>query len=154
MAYFFFTKDILRSKPISIYEGPNYSTVACDFTFIDDVVKGCLAALDTTQESTGIGGSAQLRIYNLGSTTPVAIRELVGILERLLRNVTEMPRNGDVQFTRANIGLAQRELGYRPSIDLEMGLEKFVHWYLDYYSRSSYLGKKLSGISGRFFGFF
>lgn len=113
MAYFFFTKDILRSKPISIYEGLNHTTVGRDFTFIDDVVKGCLAALDTAQESTGIGGSAQLRIYNLGSTTPAAIQELVGILERLLnvkaiRNVTdkEMPRNGDVQFTRASIGLA------------------------------------------------
>ncbi|KAM0935346.1 putative UDP-glucuronate 4-epimerase [Dioscorea sansibarensis] len=158
MAYFFFTEDILRRKPISIYEGPNHTTVARDFTYIDDVVKGCLAALDTAKKSTGTGGSAQLRIYNLGGTTPVAVRELVGILERLLnvkaiQEVMEMPRNGDVQFTHANIGLAQRELGYRPSTDLETGLKKFVDWYLDYYSRSSSLAKKFSGIAGRF-GFF
>ncbi|KAH7686796.1 UDP-glucuronate 4-epimerase protein [Dioscorea alata] len=158
MAYFFFTKDILRGKPISVYEGPNHTNVARDFTYIDDVVNGCLAALDTAQKSTGTGGKkrgpAQLRIYNLGNTTPVPVGELVVILERLLkvkaiRKVMKIPRNGDVQFTHANISLAQRELGYRPSTDLETGLKKFVRWYLDYYSRSSSLGKKFSGSGGR-----
>ncbi|KAJ0971141.1 hypothetical protein J5N97_019100 [Dioscorea zingiberensis] len=157
MAYFFFTKDILRGKPISVYEGPDHTTVARDFTYIDDIVRGCLAALDTAQKSTGTGGKkrgpAQLRTYNLGNTTPVPVGDLVAILERLLkvkaiRKVMKMPRNGDVQFTHANISLAQRELGYRPTTDLHTGLKKFVRWYLDYYSRSSSLGKKISGIGG------
>lgn len=151
MAYFFFTKDILNGKSIPIFEGPNHGTVARDFTYIDDIVQGCLGALDTAEKSTGSGGkkkgAAQLRIYNLGNTQPVPVTKLVSILERVLkvkanRVMLKMPRNGDVQYTHANITLAQRELGYKPTTDLQTGLKKFVRWYLGYYSSS---GKKSSG---------
>ncbi|CAI0383299.1 unnamed protein product [Linum tenue] len=126
----------------------NHGTVARDFTYIDDIVKGCLGALDTAQKSTGSGGKkkgpAQLRVFNLGNTSPVPVTNLVTILERILkvkakRNVMKLPRNGDVQFTHANISLAHRELGYKPTTDLQAGLKKFVRWYLNYYSAA---GKK------------
>ncbi|XP_065859380.1 UDP-glucuronate 4-epimerase 3 [Euphorbia lathyris] len=142
MAYFFFTRDILKGKKISIFEAPNHGTVARDFTYIDDIVKGCLGALDTAQRSTGSGGKktgpAQLRVFNLGNTSPVPVNDLVSILERLLkakakRNIMKLPRNGDVPFTHANISLAQREFGYKPTTDLQTGLKKFVRWYLSYY---------------------
>ncbi|CAI0393727.1 unnamed protein product [Linum tenue] len=148
MAYFFFTKDILNGKSIPIFEGENHGTVARDFTYIDDIVKGCLGALDTAQKSTGSGGKkkgpAQLRVFNLGNTSPIPVTNLVTILERLLkvkakRNVMKLPRNGDVQFTHANISLAHRELGYKPTTNLQTGLKKFVRWYLNYYSAA---GKK------------
>ncbi|KAL7107293.1 hypothetical protein ABFS83_06G044600 [Erythranthe nasuta] len=143
MAYFFFTKDILKGKPITIFEGPNHGSVARDFTYIDDIVKGCVASIDTAEKSTGSGGKkkgpAQLRVFNLGNTSPVPVGKLVGILEKLLkvkakRNVLPMPRNGDVVFTHANISYAQKELHYKPTTDLQTGLKKFVHWYMDYYS--------------------
>ncbi|EPS72617.1 hypothetical protein M569_02133, partial [Genlisea aurea] len=143
MAYFFFTRDILKGKPIPIFEASNHGTVARDFTFIDDIVKGCVSALDTAEKSTGSGGKkkgpAQLRVYNLGNTSPVPVSDLVTILEKLLkkkanRMVMKLPRNGDVQFTHANISLAQRELDYKPTTDLQTGLKKFVRWYLDYYA--------------------
>lgn len=149
MAYFFFTKDILKGKTIKIFEGPNHSSVARDFTYIDDIVKGCLGALDTAGKSTGSGGKkkgkAQLRVFNLGNTSPVVVSKLVTILEKLLqvkakKIVLPMPRNGDVPFTHANITLAQKELGYKPTTDLQTGLKKFVDWYLLYYSKS---GKKI-----------
>ncbi|KAG6435670.1 hypothetical protein SASPL_100545 [Salvia splendens] len=142
MAYFFFTRDMLKGKSIPIFEGANHGTVARDFTYIDDIVKGCLAALDTAEKSTGSGGKkkgpAQLRVYNLGNTSPVPVSDLVSILERLLkvkakRLVMKLPRNGDVQFTHANISLALRELGYKPTTDLQTGLKKFARWYLSYY---------------------
>ncbi|KAJ9706780.1 hypothetical protein PVL29_001984 [Vitis rotundifolia] len=145
MAYFFFTRDILKGKPITIFEGPDHGSVARDFTYIDDIVKGCLAALDTAKKSTGTGGkkkgAAQFRIFNLGNTSPVDVTKLVSILEKLLkvkaqRRVLPMPRNGDVQYTHANISLAQRELGYKPTTDLESGLKKFVRWYITYQSKS------------------
>ncbi|GMI77219.1 UDP-D-glucuronate 4-epimerase 3 [Hibiscus trionum] len=150
MAYFFFTRDILKGKTISIFEAANHGTVARDFTYIDDIVKGCLTALDTAEKSTGSGGKkkgpAQFRIYNLGNTSPVPVSNLVSILERLLKvnakkNIIKLPQNGDVRFTHANISLAQRELGYKPSTDLQTGLKKFVKWYLGYYSG----GKKAAG---------
>uniref|UniRef100_A0A5B7BB60 UDP-glucuronate 4-epimerase n=1 Tax=Davidia involucrata TaxID=16924 RepID=A0A5B7BB60_DAVIN len=142
MAYFFFTKDILKGKEIPIFEGPNHASVARDFTYIDDIVKGCLGALDTAERSTGSGGkkkkAAQLRVFNLGNTSPVPVSQLVSILERLLKKkakriVLPMPRNGDVLFTHANISSAQRELGYKPTTDLQTGLKKFVRWYLNYH---------------------
>ncbi|PWA36124.1 NAD-dependent epimerase/dehydratase [Artemisia annua] len=145
MAYFFFTKDILKGKPIPIFEGANHGTVARDFTYIDDIVKGCLGALDTAEKSTGSGGKkrgpAQLRVFNLGNTSPVPVSDLVSILERLLkvkakRMVMKLPRNGDVQFTHANISLAKREFGYKPTTDLQTGLKKFVRWYVSYYGSS------------------
>ncbi|PKA53110.1 UDP-glucuronate 4-epimerase 3 [Apostasia shenzhenica] len=152
MAYFFFTRDILAGKPITIFEGPDHATVARDFTFIDDIVQGCIASLDTAQKSTGSGGTkkgpAQLRVFNLGNTSPVPVVELVSILERHLKvkakkKVVKMPRNGDVLFTHANISLAKKELGYRPTTNLNTGLKRFVKWYLDYYSSSgSHLAKK------------
>ncbi|KAL9142095.1 hypothetical protein ABFS82_14G146600 [Erythranthe guttata] len=147
MAYFFFTRDILKGKSIPIFEAANHGTVARDFTYIDDIVKGCLGALDTAEKSTGSGGkkkgAAQLRVFNLGNTSPVPVSDLVGILEKLLkvkakRLVMKLPRNGDVQFTHANISLAEREIGYKPSTDLQTGLKKFVQWYLSYYEN----GKK------------
>ncbi|KAJ0717341.1 putative UDP-glucuronate 4-epimerase [Helianthus annuus] len=127
MAYFFFTKDILKRKPIPIFESSNHGTAARDFTYIDDIVKGCLGALDTTEKSTGSG-----------NTSPVPVSDLVSILEKLLkvkakRRVMKLPRNGDVPFTHANISLAQREFGYKPTTDLQTGLKKFVRWYEKYY---------------------
>ncbi|CAL9778860.1 unnamed protein product [Musa acuminata subsp. burmannicoides] len=145
MAYFSFTRNILQGKPITVYRGKNRVDLARDFTFIDDIVKGCVASLDTAEKSTGSGGRkgspAQYRIYNLGNTSPVTVPALVGILERHLKvkakkNVVEMPGNGDVPFTHANISLARAELGYKPTTNLETGLKKFVRWYLSYYGYS------------------
>ncbi|GMH04115.1 hypothetical protein Nepgr_005954 [Nepenthes gracilis] len=142
MAYFFFTRNILQGKPITIYRGKNRVELARDFTYIDDVVKGCLGALDTAEKSTGSGGKkrgpAPYRIYNLGNTQPETVPTLVRILEKYLKvkakkNVVDMPGNGDVPFTHANITLARRELGYKPTTDLQTGLKKFVRWYLSYY---------------------
>ncbi|EXB53916.1 UDP-glucuronate 4-epimerase 6 [Morus notabilis] len=142
MAYFFFTKDILQGKTIDVYKTQDDKEVARDFTYIDDVVKGCLGALDTAEKSTGSGGKkrgpAQLRIYNLGNTSPVPVGKLVGILESLLttkakKHVIRMPRNGDVPYTHANVSLANRDFGYKPTTDLSTGLRKFVRWYVSYY---------------------
>lgn len=143
MAVYLFTKDILKGKQITVFESPDGGSVTRDFTYIDDIVKGCLGALDTAKKSTGSGGkkkgNAQYRIFNLGNTSPVPVSELVNILEKLLkvnvkRKVVPMPINGDVRFTHANISRAQRELGYMPTTDLEAGLKKFVRWYLDFHS--------------------
>ena len=146
MAYFSFTRDILRGRAINIYTGNGGKDLARDFTFIDDVVKGCVGSLDTAEKSTGSGGKktgpAQLRIFNLGNTSPVTVPALVNILEKYLkvkakRNIIKMPRNGDVPFTHANISAAQNQLNYHPTTNLDTGLKKFVKWYLSYYGVGS-----------------
>ncbi|KAJ8500902.1 hypothetical protein OPV22_011454 [Ensete ventricosum] len=149
MAYFSFTRNILQGKPITVYRGKDRVDLARDFTYIDDIVKGCVVSLDTAEKSTGTGGRkrgpAQYRIYNLGNTSPVTVPALVGILEHHLkmkakRNVVEMPGNGDVPFTHANISLARAELGYKPTTNLGTGLKKFVRWYLLYYGYNTRSG--------------
>ncbi|PKU66748.1 UDP-glucuronate 4-epimerase 1-like [Dendrobium catenatum] len=146
MAYFFFTKAILAGKPITIYRGRDGLNLARDFTYIDDIVRGCLAALDTAGKSTGSGGkkrgAAPYRIFNLGNTSPVNVPTLVSILERHLKlkakkHVIEMPSNGDVPFTHANITLAMAELGYKPTTNIDAGLKKFVKWYISYYGHAA-----------------
>ncbi|KAH7332430.1 hypothetical protein KP509_20G086900 [Ceratopteris richardii] len=143
MAYFSFTKNILQGRPITIYQGANESNLARDFTYIDDIVQGCVAALDTAEKSTGSGGKklrpAALRVYNLGNTSPVSVPTLVNIIEQLLkvkaiRKIVRMPQNGDVPYTHANVTLARTELGYNPTTDLRSGLKKFVKWYLSYHN--------------------
>ncbi|KAI3805475.1 hypothetical protein L1987_27895 [Smallanthus sonchifolius] len=153
MAYFSFTRNILQGKPITVFRGKNGVDLARDFTYIDDIVKGCVASLDTAGKSTGSGGKkkgrAPYRIYNLGNTSPVTVPVLVGILEKNLKikakkNVVDMPGNGDVPFTHANISLAQRELGYKPTTDLPTGLRKFVKWYLSYYGYNDGKGNSVN----------
>ncbi|KAM0037489.1 putative UDP-glucuronate 4-epimerase [Helianthus debilis subsp. tardiflorus] len=111
--------DILKGKSIPIFESGNHGTVVHDFTYIDDIVKSCLGALDTAEKSTGScgkkKGAGQFRIFNLWNTSPVPVLDLVIILEKLLkvkvkRHVMKSPRNGDVPFTHVNISLVQREL--------------------------------------------
>ncbi|CAL0328040.1 unnamed protein product [Lupinus luteus] len=151
MAYFFFTKDILHGKTIDLYQTQDGKEVARDFTYIDDIVKGCLGALDTAEKSTGSGGKkrwpAQLRIYNLGNTSPVGVGKMVGIIEGLLstkakKHVIKMPSNGDVPYTHANVTLAYKDFGYKPTTDLASGLKKFVKWYVGYYGIQPRLKKE------------
>ncbi|CAI5982319.1 unnamed protein product [Closterium sp. NIES-64] len=88
MAYFSFTRNIMAGKPIKIFRGPKGEELARDFTFIDDVVKGCVASLDTALPSVGSKGKrrkAQFRVYNLGNTQPVKVGDFVSILEKHLK---------------------------------------------------------------------
>ncbi|CAI7767986.1 unnamed protein product, partial [Closterium sp. NIES-54] len=104
MAYFFFTKNILEKKAIEVYMGTNGTLVSRDFTYIDDVIKGCVSALKTATPSTGVQGKktgpAQLRVLNLGNTQPVSVPQLVDYLqlhlrEKALKRTVQLPHNGD-----------------------------------------------------------
>ncbi|CAM6118779.1 unnamed protein product [Calypogeia fissa] len=147
MAYWIFARDILRGKEITIYEGPNQADLVRDWTFIDDIVQGCVAAVDTAQQSTGSGGRksspAQFRTFNLGCPSPVTIVNLLNILEELLEvkakiRVVEMPNYGSAPFMYADISLARSQLGYHPTTDPYTGLKRFVDWYLDYHGLTEF----------------
>jgi UDP-glucuronate 4-epimerase len=139
MAYFSFARSIVAGEPITLY-----ADARRDFTYIDDVVKGCIGALDTAGKSTGSArsgkksGPAPLRVYNLGNTSPVPVTRMVAILEKLLgkkanKRVVSMPSNGDVPFTHANVSHAAHDFGYRPTTSLDAGLRHFVDWFVEYY---------------------
>jgi UDP-glucuronate 4-epimerase len=120
MAYYSFSKRMLSGEPIELY---NHGKVERDFTYIDDVVAGTLAALDR---------SAPLALYNLGNCRTHSVEELVGLLEKnwgveAIKEYVPM-QTGDVRTTCADISVSQEELGYAPAVSLEEGVAKFVDW--------------------------
>jgi UDP-glucuronate 4-epimerase len=151
MAYFFFARSIVAGEPVTLFRAADGSDARRDFTYIDDVVKGCLGALDTAGKSTGSrsgrkSGPAPLRVYNLGNTSPVPVTRMVAILEKLLgrkanKRVVTMPSNGDVPFTHANVSHAAHDFGYRPTTSLEAGLRHFVDWFVSYYKLDAKIAK-------------
>jgi len=135
MAAFSFAKNILNDKPIKIFQGPGGSELERDFTYIDDIVHGCVAAVDAVPESTK--KTAINTVYNLGNSDPVTVSYLVDCLEsslqkKAIRNYMPMPPTGDVLRTAADITKAQRELGYRATTPLNVGIDKFIEWYHEY----------------------
>ena len=102
-----------------------------DYTFVDDIVAGVLAALDFTPRPTG--GAAPFEVFNLGNSHPVKLGELIELLERATgrKAIREArpPQAGDVPITWADTSKAERLLGYRPRTRIEEGLARFVAWY-------------------------
>ncbi len=121
MAYYSFTKAILAGDPIHLY---NQGKMWRDFTYIDDIVQGTLAALDL---------SAECEIFNLGNNKPEELMTFVNLLEDLLGKkatiVLEGSRSDEMITTFADISHAEKKLNYKPHISLQEGLSKFVEWY-------------------------
>lgn len=125
MAYFSFSKDILSQKTLSVYgEGK----LMRDFTYIDDIVQGTLAAIDL---------GARNEIFNLGNCSPVSVLELISILEECLGKKASLSMHpmppGDVPITYADISKSQKILGFQPKTPLREGLKKFTEWFVDHY---------------------
>jgi len=143
MALFLFTKNILAGKPIDVF---NYGKHRRDFTYIDDIVSGVVAALDkvATPNPEWSGDSpdpatsaAPYRIYNIGNQQPVELLRYIEVLEECLGRKAEknfLPlQPGDVPDTWADVDDLVADVGYRPSTPVEVGVRRFVEWYLDYY---------------------
>mmetsp|Transcript_28166 Transcript_28166/g.79997 ORF Transcript_28166/g.79997 Transcript_28166/m.79997 type:complete len:834 (-) Transcript_28166:99-2600(-) len=136
MAAWSFTTKIMKGEPLKIFQGPNESELERDFTYIDDIIQGCVASVDHITPSTK--EEAMYKLYNLGNKDPVTVSYLVDCLENALgkkaiRNYMPMPPTGDVLRTSADVTLAGKDLGYKPTTPLQEGINKFIEWYKDYY---------------------
>ncbi|MFO0762294.1 MAG: NAD-dependent epimerase/dehydratase family protein [Byssovorax sp.] len=122
MAIHKFCRAIDRGEPIRITGGAQSSR---DYTYVSDIVEGTVLAV----ESAGPG----FRVYNLGGERATTLGDLVSLIARAIGKepiLAEAPAaNGDVPHTLASVALAQRELGYRPAVSIEEGLDRFVAWY-------------------------
>ena len=147
MALFLFTKNILAGLPIDVFNEGHHKR---DFTYIDDIVKGVVAAIDhvasadpnwDSGRANPSTSSAPFRIYNIGNQTPVPLMRYIDVLERCLGKKAQrslLPMQlGDLADTWADVETLAREVGYRPSTDLETGVKQFVEWYLGYYHPQS-----------------
>jgi UDP-glucuronate 4-epimerase len=143
MALFLFTKNILAGLPIDVFNDGYHQR---DFTYVDDIVKGVAAAVDhvatpdpawDSDHPNPSTSNVPYRIYNIGNQTPVALLRYIEVLEQSLglkatKNMLPM-QLGDLPDTWADVEALARDVGYRPSTDLETGVKHFVEWYLAYY---------------------
>ena len=124
MAYFSFTQAIWEEKPIQIY---NQGNMQRDFTYIDDVIRGTIAAID-------LGSPCE--IFNLGNNHPESVLTLISLIEKYtgkkaMRELLPM-QIGEVPITYADISKSNKELNFFPATSLEEGMGKFVEWYLSF----------------------
>ena len=137
MAPMIFIESILKNKPINVF---NNGQMRRDFTYIDDVVEGifrCCLKPAISQEDLD-STSAPYRIFNIGNGNPIQLLEFINILEKKLnlkaiKNFLPM-QQGDVVETFADTQSLENWVNYKPLIDIEKGLDKFVEWYKDYYA--------------------
>src|SRR5687767_6400329 len=143
MALFLFTKNILAGKPIDVF---NYGNHRRDFTYVDDIAQGVVRAMDRVarpnpewnSDAPDPGTSkAPYRLYNIGNNQPVELMRYIECIEKSLGRKAEknlLPLQlGDVPDTFADIDDLVRDVGYRPATPVEVGVERFVRWYVDYY---------------------
>ena len=143
MALFLFTKSILEGKPIDVF---NYGKHRRDFTYVDDIVGGVVAALDhiatpnthwNSDAPDPATSPAPYRLYNIGNAQPVDLMHYIAVLEERLGRKAEMNllplQAGDVPDTWADVEDLVRDVGYRPATPVEVGVARFVDWYLDYH---------------------
>ena len=134
MAYYLFTEAIFRRETIHVF---NHGDMRRDFTYIDDVVAGVLAALDRPPLPQDV--SPPHRIYNIGNNRSEALLHFIGVIEQAVGRKAELKmapmQPGDVKETYADIEAARRDLGFEPAIGLDEGIPLFVQWYRDYHGR-------------------
>jgi len=121
MAIHKFTRLLFEGKEIGVY-GDGSSRR--DYTYIDDVVRGVLGALNAPPG---------YRIYNLGESATISLSDLITLLERATgrkANRRFLPlQPGDVPVTYADITRSRAEIGYDPKVPVAEGVERFVRWY-------------------------
>jgi UDP-glucuronate 4-epimerase len=144
MALFKFTAAILAGQPIDVY---GQGRMQRDFTYIDDIVDGLIAALDrppaadpawdARQPDPATSGVAPWRILNLGADRPEQLMRYIEVLEAKLgkkARLNLMPMQpGDVAATAADVSDTRTALGYAPKVSIEVGVGRFVDWYREYF---------------------
>ena len=143
MALFLFTKAILASEPINVY---NRGDMERDFTYIDDIVEGLFRIIKKTPKSdpewSGLtpnpaSSSAPYRLYNIGSNAPIKLMDYIREIEKNLGmkailNLMPM-QDGDVRKSHADVEDLIRDFDYAPKWNIKDGIKNFIRWYIDYY---------------------
>lgn len=142
MALFKFTEAILAGRPIQVFNGGD---MVRDFTYVDDVVEGILKVLDQPaapnpdwdgKAPDPATSSAPYRIYNIGNNRPENLMRYIEVLEHSLGRKAVMDfqpmQPGDVPETYADTTELERAVGYKPGTPIEVGVQRFVDWYLKY----------------------
>ncbi|MGE0118121.1 MAG: NAD-dependent epimerase/dehydratase family protein [Dongiaceae bacterium] len=132
MSAYLFTKAILAGQPIPVF---NNGDMRRDFTYVDDIVAGVVAALDRPPAD---GGSEPPhRLYNLGNHRSEPLMRFIEVIEQACgrKAVIEFKpmQPGDVPETYADIDASRRDLGFLPRTTIDEGIPRFVSWFRAYH---------------------
>jgi len=121
MAPYKFSDLISRGEKIPKYGD---GSTERDYTYVDDIVSGIIAAIDRPQP---------FEIINLGNNKPVTLNDFIGVVEATVGQKAKIKQmdvqKGDVPRTYADVSKAERLLGWKPTTNLEEGMKKFYEWY-------------------------
>ena len=143
MALFKFTRLILEGKPIPVFNHGNHTRA---FTYVDDIVEAVIRASDDiarpneawdSENPDPSTSSAPYRILNIGGNHPVKLFDYIRYLENALGKTAQLEllpmQPGDVKDTWADTEDLAADVGYQSSTTIEVGVKKFVEWYLEFY---------------------
>lgn len=143
MALFLFAKNILAGQPIDVF---NHGHHKRDFTYVEDIVEGVVRVSDVvatadpkwdSAKPDPASSSAPFRLYNIGNNRTVELLRYIEVIEECLGRKAEkrmLPlQAGDVPDTEADVTDLEKAVGYRPATPIEVGVRRFIEWYLDYY---------------------
>ncbi len=123
MAVARFTKFIDEAVPVPVYGD---GTARRDFTYIGDIVKGVVSAIDRP---------CRYEIINIGGSGVIEVNRLIEVIEERLGKKAVIdykePFAGDVPLTCADTGKEERLLGFVPAVDIVEGVDRYVTWYLE-----------------------
>ena len=125
----------------------NNGEMSRDFTYIDDIVDGVIKVIDKPAEQNKewnakdpeiSSSSAPYKIYNIGNNAPLPLMSFIETIEEALgkkaeKNFMDM-QDGDVVSTYADVSDLINDFGYKPDTSLEVGIERFVKWYREFYT--------------------
>jgi len=127
MAMWLFTEAMLKGRAIQVF---NHGRMQRDFTFVDDIVSGVVASLESP-------GLDRCEVFNIGHNHPEDLMELIRLLGECLGVEPAMEmlpmQPGDVPATYADIDAISAKLGYRPTTSIREGIPRFVEWYRRYH---------------------
>lgn len=130
MSAMIFARAILTGEEITVY---NQGEMKRDFTYVDDIVDGIVAALDHPPS----GDGAPHRIYNLGNHSSEPLMRFIGVIEHACGKKARIKfapmQDGDVPETYADIEASTRDLGFMPRTSIDVGIPRLVTWFRDYY---------------------
>lgn len=131
MAAWLFTEAIFNGEPIQVF---NHGDMKRDFTYIDDIVTGVIAALDHPAPS--VQGAPPHRVYNIGNHRAEPLLRFIEVIEKAVGKKAKIDlkpmQPGDVKETYADVTAIQRDLGFAPDTPIDVGIPRFVDWFRGY----------------------
>ena len=125
MALFKFTRGILAGERLPVY---NRGQMDRDFTYVDDIVEGVVRVLDRPDG---------YRIFNIGNNQRVPLMRYIEAIEKATGKKADLEllpmQPGDVPATEADTSALDAAVGFKPSTPVEVGVQRFVDWYREYY---------------------